>query len=229
MLFEVPGGHGGGGALLAEHGQFVLHLAADAIALGHVFGGDAHVHFLPGVVQDAQHVVDAFGIAHAGTVAGGLVEVGAPAHGFAAAANGHVAIAQGNGLRGADDGLQARAAQAIDVKGRGFDGAARINRGHAGQVGIFGIGGDDVAHNDVAHGIGGDTGAGNGGLDHGGGQLGVGHVFQAAAKGANGGAGGADDEDVADGHGFSLGVGMRPMFSPQIARGVWPRRRQRLR
>ncbi len=92
-------------------------------------------------------------------------------------------------------------------------------RGHAGQVGIFGIGGDDVAHDDVAHGIGGDTGAGNGGPDHGGGQLGVGHVFQAAAKGADGGAGGADDEDVADGHGFSLGVGMRPMFSPRIAPG----------
>ena len=48
----------------------------------------------------------------------------------------------------------------------------------------------------MAHGVGRDAGALDGGLHGGGGKLGVGHVFQTAAEGADGGAGGADDEDV---------------------------------
>jgi hypothetical protein len=52
----------------------------------------------------------------------------------------------------------------------------------------------------MAHGVGRQARAGDGGLHGGGGELGVGHVFQAAAEGADGGAGGADDENVTVGH-----------------------------
>ncbi|MPN50268.1 hypothetical protein SDC9_197894 [bioreactor metagenome] len=58
-------------------------------------------------MQDAQHVVDALGIAHACAPARGHVEVGTAAHGFGAGANGHFAVAQRNRLRCRDDGLQA--------------------------------------------------------------------------------------------------------------------------
>lgn len=168
--------------------------------MGYYPGGDAHVHLLPGVVQDAEHVVDALAVAHAGAPARALVEVGATAHGFGAAAHGHVAVAVANGLRRADDGLQARAAQAVDVEGGRFDGAAGVDGGHAAQVGILGVGRNHVAHDHMAHGVGRDAGARDGGPDGGGGELGVGYVFQAAAEGADGGACGADDEDVTVGH-----------------------------
>ena len=200
LLLEVTRSDGGGGALLAGQGELVLHLAADLVALGHVLCGDAHVHLLPGVVQDAEHVVDALAVAHASAPARALVEVGAAAHAFRATAHGHVAVAIADGLRGGHDGLQSRAAQAVDVERGRFDGAAGVDGGHAAQVRVFGVGGDHVAHHHMAHGVGRDAGARDGGLHGGGGQLGVGHIFQAAAEGADGGAGGADDEDVTVGH-----------------------------
>jgi hypothetical protein len=199
LVLEVPGGDGGSGAALALAGELVLHLARDFVALGHVLGGDAHVHFLPGVVQDAEHVVDALGVAHAHAVACGGVEVGAPAHGLRPAAHGHVEPVA-NGLRRRDDGLQARAAQAVDVEGGRLDGAARVDGGHAAQVRVLGVGGDHVAHDHMAHGVGRQARALDGRFDGGGGELGVGNVFQRAAEGADGGAGGADNENVAVGH-----------------------------
>ncbi len=207
LLFEVARSDGGGGALLAGQCELVLHLARNLVALGHVLGGDAHVHLLPGVMQDAEHVVDALAVTHALAPARALVEVGAAAHGFGATAHGHVAVAIANGLRRADDGLQARAAQAVDVEGGRLDGAAGVDGGHAGEVGVLGVGGDHVAHHHMAHGVGRDAGARDGGLHGGGGELGVGHVLQAAAEGADGGAGGADDEDFAVGHGADTVVG----------------------
>ena len=137
--------------------------------------------------------------------AGRLVEVGAAAHGFGAGADGHFAVAQGDGLGRGDDGLQARAAQAVDVEGRGFDGAARIDGGHTGQIGIARVGGDDIAHDHMADQIGGNACARYSGLDHSGGQLGVGDVLEAAAKGADGRARCADDEDVSGCHSLTLG------------------------
>jgi hypothetical protein len=153
-------------------------------------------------MQDAQHVVDQHRVAHARAVAGRGVEVRAAAHRLRAAADGDVAVAQRNGLRRRHDGLQARAAQAVDVEGRRLDGAARVDGGHAAQVGVLHVGGNHVAHHHVADGVGGHAAALDGGLDGGGGQLGVGHVLQRAAEGADGGAGGADHEDVALGHGW---------------------------
>ena len=97
-------------------------------------------------------------------------------------------------------GLQARAAQAVDVEGGRLDGAAGVDGGHAAQVGVLGVGGDHVAHDHMAHGVGRQARAGDGCLHGGGCELGVGHVFEAAAKGADGGAGGADNENVAVGH-----------------------------
>ena len=84
----------------------------------------------------------------------------------------------------------------VDVEGGRLNRATGVNRRHAGQVGIFGVGGDDVAHRHMANGVGCHAAALDGRLDGGGGQLCVRHVFERAAKGADGGAGGSDDEDV---------------------------------
>ena len=84
----------------------------------------------------------------------------------------------------------------VDVEGGRLNRATGVNRRHAGQVGIFGVGGDDVARHHMADGVGCHAAALDGRLDGSGGQLCVGHVFERAAKGADGGAGGSDDEDI---------------------------------
>jgi hypothetical protein len=197
LLLEAARGDGGRGTLLAGHGQRVLLFARDAVARGHVLGRDAHVDLLPRVVEDAEHVVDQLHVAHARAVARGGVEVRAAAHRLGAAADRDVAVAERDRLRRRDDGLQARAAEAIDVEGRRLDRAAGIDGGDAAQVGVLGVGGDHVAHHHVADGRGRDAAALDRGLDRGGGQLGVGHVLQRTAEGADGRAGAADDEDLA--------------------------------
>src|SRR5437763_391598 len=83
-----------------------LRVAADAIALGHVLRRDAHVHLAERVVQDAGHVVVQLGVAHANAPPPGRHQVGAAAHGFRPGADGDFAIARGNRLSSADDGLQ---------------------------------------------------------------------------------------------------------------------------
>ncbi|MCY1539518.1 hypothetical protein D9M68_751080 [compost metagenome] len=43
---------------LAFQGQRILALATDVVTLSDILGGDPHVLALPGVVQDAIHIVD---------------------------------------------------------------------------------------------------------------------------------------------------------------------------
>ena len=201
LFLEATLGNGDGSTAMAFGGQCILLRARNVVARGHVLGRDTHVHLFPRVMQDAQHVVHQCSVTHAHAITGRGVEVGAATHGFRAAADGDVAIAQGNGLRCRYDGLQARAAQAVDIEGGGLDRAAGINGGDAAQIGVLGVSGNHIAHHHMANGIRSHATAFDGGAHSGGGELGVGHVFERTAEGADGGAGGADDEDVALGHG----------------------------
>jgi hypothetical protein len=70
LVLELAGVLRGGGLLLAGQRQRVLHVAADAVGLGHVLGGDAHVVLVVHVPQAVDdHGVDHLPVAHALAVA----------------------------------------------------------------------------------------------------------------------------------------------------------------
>jgi len=195
LVLEAALGSGFLGAVVAFDGQCVLHLAGDAVLGGHVLGGHAHVDVVEGVVQGADHHVDHLGVTHADAPARSQAGVGRTAHVFGAAANGDVAVAQGNGLAGAHDGLQARAAQAVDVEGRGGFGAATVDGGHAREVHVLGLGVDHMTEHHMADILAFGVGAGQGFAHDQGGQLGGWNVLEAATKGTNGGAHTADNNN----------------------------------
>jgi len=161
------------------------------------------VNGVEGVVQRADHHVDHLGVAHARAKARGKAGVGRAAHVLSARADGDVCVAQQDGLAGADDGLQARAAQAVDVEGGRLDGAAAVDGRHAREVRVLGVGGDDVAHDHMAHGLGRHAGARQRLLDHQRAEIDGGGVLQRAAKGSDGGAHTADNDNFT-GHGSLL-------------------------
>jgi hypothetical protein len=70
------------------------------------------------VVQGTNHHVDHLGVAHAGTPTHVQRGEGRAAHVLGTAANGDIGVAQQNALAGRHNGLQARAAQAVDIEGR---------------------------------------------------------------------------------------------------------------
>ena len=122
-------------------------------------------------MQHADGVVDALQVTHARAPTGLRQQVGATAHGFGASGQGHISVTQQKGLGGRDDGLQARAAQTIDVEGWGFLGHARVHRGDAAQVGIARLGRDHGTHDHMADIAGGDARALDGGAGDGAGQV----------------------------------------------------------
>jgi len=153
-------------------------------------------------VQRADHHVDHLGVAHARAEACGQAGIGRAAHDLGAGADGNVGVAEQNRLAGADDGLQARAAQAVDVEGRRVLAAAALECRDAREVHVLGFGVDDVAEDHVADVLALHLRARERLAHDQRAQFGGRNVFQAAAKGANGGAHGADDDDFT-GHGFS--------------------------
>jgi len=188
---------------VALHGQAVLVFARDAPLGGDVLGRHAHVDVVEGVVQGADHHVDHLEVAHARAPAAGEARVGCAAHHLRAAADGHVGIAQLDGLCGRHDGLQARAAQAVHVeRGRAL-GAAALDGRHAREVHVLGLGVHHVAKHHMADVLAVHLRASQRRAHHERAQLGGRNVLQATAKGANGGAHGTDYDDVT-GHGFLL-------------------------
>jgi hypothetical protein len=119
----------------------------------------------------------------------------------------HVGVAQQNGLAGADDGLQARTAQAVDVERRRPFAAAAVDGRHAREVHVLGFGVDHVAEHDVAHVLALYMGTGERFAHHQRTELGGWHIFKAAAKGTNGSAHCADDDDFT-GHGGLLTINL---------------------
>jgi len=130
LVFEVTRSRGAFGAVVTFNRQGVLHFAGDAVFGGHVFGGHTHVNGVEGVVQRADHHVHHFDVTHAGTPARGQAGVGATAHVFGTTTNGDIAVAQQNRLAGADDGLQTRTAQTVNVESRRSFAAAPVDGGH---------------------------------------------------------------------------------------------------
>ena len=107
LIFEITGLCSALCTVVAFNGQFVLVFAGDAPLGGNVLGGHAHVNGVEGVVQCAHHHVDHFGVAHACAKTVGVDGVRCTAHVFCAGANGHVGIAQQDGLACRQNGLQA--------------------------------------------------------------------------------------------------------------------------
>ena len=206
LAFEVTGLGGALGTVMALYRQCVLLFAGDAPFGSDVFCRHAHVNGVERVVQRADHHVHHLGVTHAGAPAHIERGVGRAAHAFGAATNGHIGVAQQNALAGADDGLQARAAQAVHVECRGAFSASAMDGRHARQIHVLGLGIDHVAKHHMAYVFALGLGARQGLSHHLRGQIGGGNVFQAAAEGANGGTDGAND-DYFTGHGvFPLSV-----------------------
>jgi hypothetical protein len=68
-------------------------------------------------MQRTNHHVNHLGVTHAGAPAHIQGCKGCAAHVLGTAANGDIGITQQNALAGGDDGLQAGAAQAVDIEG----------------------------------------------------------------------------------------------------------------
>ncbi|MNR14778.1 hypothetical protein D3C85_1312720 [compost metagenome] len=173
--------------------SLVLLGARDVVLLGHVLGRDAHVDGVERVVQRAEHHVDELGIAHARAPARHRRQVRRAAHALRATADGHVGIAEQDGLGGADDGLEARTAETVHSQCGGVDRHPAVHGRHAAQVHVFRFGLDHIAEYHVADVVAGHVGAGQCLAHDQRAQIGRGHVLQAAAEGADCGAHTADN------------------------------------
>ena len=159
LLLEIAFLDGVDRAAVALHRKLVLLRARNAPFLGDVLGGDAHVHGVEGIGERAHHHVDRAAVAHALAPAQRRHQVAAAAHRFRAAGKRDVGVAEQDGLRRADDGLHAAAAQAVQRHRRRVVGQARIDHGHARQVHVLGLGMNHVAEHHVADFVGIDLGA----------------------------------------------------------------------
>ncbi len=97
-----------------------------------------------------------------------------------------------------------RAAEAVDVVGGGLFGNAGVDSGHSRQIGILGGRWNYVAHHDVTDALRIDLAGDECGFDCGGGQIAQRYVLERTAKGADGCAPGAQDENLGGLHGGSL-------------------------
>jgi hypothetical protein len=181
---------------LATGGQSVLHFSGNAVGLGHVFGGDAHVVLVVHVPQAVHdHGVGHLPVAHALAVAAAVQDVRAGAHVFLATGNHDFAVAPGHGLGSQHHGLQARAAHGVDGQRRGFLGHTGFHHGLAGGV-LAHACGQHLAHDDFTDGVHRQAAALEQTLDDDAAQLGGGGLGERAAKFAHGGACGCNDDDV---------------------------------
>ena len=121
LVLETAFGPGLFGALVAFQRQRILVFTRDVEVLGHVLGRHTHVDRLERIVQGTDHHVDHLGITHAGTPAGRQGRIRGTAHVLGTTTDGHIAIAQQDGLAGRHDRLQAGTAQTVDVIGRRLD------------------------------------------------------------------------------------------------------------
>jgi hypothetical protein len=103
-------------------------------------------------------------------------------HALGATADGNVGVAEQDGLRGAHHGLQARAAQAVDVERWRLGRHAAVDGRHAREVHVARLGVDDVAEDHVADVLALHAGAGQRLAHHQRAQIARRHVLQAAAK-----------------------------------------------
>ena len=200
---------------MALEREAVLVLTGHLVLGGDIFGGHAHVDHIEGIVQGTDHHVDGLAVAHAGAPAGRRQQVGAAAHRFGAAANGSVGVAQQDALGGRNDGLQAAAAQAVDVHRGHTLGQAAVERCHPREVHVARLGIDHMAEGHMPDAIGRNAGTRHSGAHDGGGELGGRDVLQTSAKGTDRGPDRADDDDFT--HGRAPWVDGKPRLSVSFA------------
>lgn len=203
--------HGAGGAHLTFQSEGILIGTADAMGCGNVLGGHAH---MPGPERAGKrpgHHVDGAGIAHLGAKARSGQRMGRARHAFRPTHERCIGIAQHERLRTRNDGLQAGAAEAVDVHRRGGFRHAGLHCGNARQVHVAWFGVDDMAEDRRADGGGVQSRAGNGFACRRGGKVDGRDGGERSAEGADGGARAGEDVDI--GHGLAP----LPCFVPQDA------------
>ena len=157
------------------------------------------------VVQDAEHVVRRLDVTHSSSPTYGGHDVRTAAHRLSATTDGNLGLAHDERLRGTDNRLKSRSAQAVDVEGWRLLRDAGLDRGDAGEVGIARLGGNDVAHHHMTDARGLDAAARDR-FTHGGGrQLRHRDVFERATEGADGRSRRGDDKDLTSSHAISCG------------------------
>ena len=185
------------------------HFAGTIADLGkprrHVFGGDPHMTRAKGAVQRAQHHIAGLDVAHLGAPTLVLHDIGRPAHAFGPTGKPEIGIAQHQALHNGNDRLRAGPAQAVHVHCWGGFGHAGLHCGDAGQIHIARIGVDHMAEHDRSDLPAFDPGTVQRGFGDHGPQIDRRGSGEAAAKGANRGAGTGQNNDI--GHGFLLGWG----------------------
>ena len=190
-------------ALLAFHGKGVLRFAADVMLARDILGRDAHVAGAEGAVERAQHHVERADVAHLGAPALVRDDEGRARHVLGAARQREIGVAQHQGLHRRDDGLRAGPAEPVDVHRGGGVGNARLHRGDPAQVHVARFCVDDVAKDHVADLVSLDARALQRGFGDNGAQRDGRGAGETAAESADGGARGAQDDDIV-GHGGLL-------------------------
>ncbi len=180
LVFETPGGGGGGCALMALQREMILLVAGDAKLFGDDLGFVAHVDVFEGAPQAVMHDgIDHFGVAHA--IAGARLrqQVGRIAHALHATRDECLRIACANGLGRQHHRFQTGAADLVDGKSGDFIGQTGMNGGLP-RWSLPDTRGDDVAHDHFIYRVGRDTGTSHGFFDHDCAQLGRGKTGKAA-------------------------------------------------
>ena len=182
FLIELAGLLGGFALLLAPRGELILHLAGDAVFLGNVLSGDAHVIIverIPKAVLD--HDVNKLAIVHSVAKARLGHRIGRSAHVLHAANDHHVRFACLNHRSSHVDDLQAGTAYVVD----GECGNLHRNAGFHGRLAgrtLAEAGLQDVAHQHFIHILGLNARAADGFLDHDCAKLNSGRIRQRTAK-----------------------------------------------
>ena len=184
------------GAQMAGDGEFVLLGAADLVAFGEVFGGDAHQDTVEWVIERAVEGVEELGVTHFLAPARGWDLVGGAAHAFDAAGDRDLGLPRANGVGGGQDRLQAAAAQAVDGERRGFLGQAALDHRDTRNIHVARLGLDHLAEHGEADLLLFNPGAANRLGGHLGDELAGRDVLEGAAEGADGGTHAGDDVDL---------------------------------
>ena len=193
---ELAGCDGFAGFLLAVVADLVLDFAGDAVFLGHVLGGDAHVDVAGGAPQAVvDHLVLEDAVAHAVAGAGFGDQVRGQAHVLHTTGEHDFSRAGFDGVGGHVQGFGAGGADHVERPGVDVFGNAGEKGRLAGRVlALTGL--KDVAHDDFFDLFGVDAGPLEG-FDHGdGAKLARRDLGQGAKITADGGTGGAEDHNL---------------------------------
>ena len=197
LRLEMTGGLRAREPLLRAQRPAVLGLAGDLIFLDQIFRVPAGVSVRERVVQPvAQHAVIELAVAQAVAPAAARDEIRRKIHVLHAARHRDLDVAQQDLLRRRDDGLRARAANAIDGHRRRRHRQPRMHGGLPGRI-YLGAGLHDIAHDDRFNLVGAKPGALDRGADRHRAEIGSRHVLEAAAKRADRGANGFCENDGA--------------------------------